>query len=854
MIGFSAFHKKSHSKAQGTLEFALLLPVVLTLIFALIEVARLFQAYVVVENAARYGVRYAQTGEYDPQYCTDLDGDGTPCGGASKDQEIDDARLKSIKAVVWGVAQGIMRKDSAGKDEPGYFHVTVCSTRPGFVYHPYPEDYCEPHDDAGDPSLGTTRVLVSVTFNHPLILPIISSIAPFVRLHAERTGILEQFRVAKVVGLPPQIRIPTPTPSPTPIPPTPTNTPQPSPTATSTPSPTPTYTPTPSCDLLEHNIYFYGSDDVRMNVNNYNTVPAYLVGSELSWEKIRDSEYVNYFNFYGDKYYHGDDHDPPTSATPPSPIKIGPGAHAVWYADFNHVSRAAFRRASYSLTLTFRFDNGLVCNLTGSLQPVHIEIVNPLPGLVITALTDEQRELTRFEAVAWDPNVGTNNGDGIYKVRFQLVFPDGGVPKKRTEYSARYCEFGGDTTCKKMYKSTWNSLENGTYTVMAMAVADNGAYTPWVEQTFEVALPTPTPTLSPTPSPTPDCSKIEVIRPLHTRSDNVEIIIKNNNPVNVPLMSSTLYWNTYTNDSYVNYFKWEDNNYYHGDDYSSPTSVDVPGWAGDFPPGAIYTWLADFNDVPYPLTGSYTVSLDFGGCIITSSVDVPTATPTITPTPTYTPTVTSTPTITPTPSDTPTPTITPTPSKTPTPTITPTPTKTSTPTPTPTITPTPDCSLLHVSTSLYVNGQKIEMRVRNDNPADVPLLHSYLTWNTFVPNSYVDYFQWNWRTYYYGNSYSSPTEAGLSASKGDFPGGSNYYWVARFGGVPSPLYGYYHVTLDFAGGCTVTSTLNIPTPTPTPTPENSPTPQPTPTPQATPTPTATPENTPTPYPTTCFDC
>jgi len=283
-------------RAQGALEFALLLPVVLTMLFAMIEVARLFQAYVVVENAARYGVRYAQTGEYDPAYCTDLDGDGTPCDGASKDAEIDAARVKSIKAVVTGVAAGIMRNDTATKNQPGYFHVTVCSSRPGFVYHPYPDDYCEPQDDAGDPSLGTTRVLISVTFNHPVILPIMSSIAPFVRLHAERTGILEQFRVAKVVGLPPQIRVPTPTPSPTPLPPTATSTPSP------TASPTATPTPQPSCDLVSVGTLrvgdgTIGSGKLGITIFNGNTVPIYFDGASIEWTKVYSKEYLNCYGF-----------------------------------------------------------------------------------------------------------------------------------------------------------------------------------------------------------------------------------------------------------------------------------------------------------------------------------------------------------------------------------------------------------------------------------------------------------------------------------------------------------------------------------------------------------------------------
>ncbi len=50
-------------------EFALALPVLLLLIFGVIEFGRLLQAWMAVQNAARFGLRYLVTGEYDPTYC-----------------------------------------------------------------------------------------------------------------------------------------------------------------------------------------------------------------------------------------------------------------------------------------------------------------------------------------------------------------------------------------------------------------------------------------------------------------------------------------------------------------------------------------------------------------------------------------------------------------------------------------------------------------------------------------------------------------------------------------------------------------------------------------------------------------
>lgn len=64
------FNKKSFS-AQGMVEFALVLPILLALIFGIIEFGRIFQAWLSVQNSARFAVRYAVTGQYDTDYCDD---------------------------------------------------------------------------------------------------------------------------------------------------------------------------------------------------------------------------------------------------------------------------------------------------------------------------------------------------------------------------------------------------------------------------------------------------------------------------------------------------------------------------------------------------------------------------------------------------------------------------------------------------------------------------------------------------------------------------------------------------------------------------------------------------------------
>ena len=58
------------ARAQAILEFALALPILLVLLFGIFEFGRLMHAWLAVQNSARFGLRYAVTGEFNPQYCS----------------------------------------------------------------------------------------------------------------------------------------------------------------------------------------------------------------------------------------------------------------------------------------------------------------------------------------------------------------------------------------------------------------------------------------------------------------------------------------------------------------------------------------------------------------------------------------------------------------------------------------------------------------------------------------------------------------------------------------------------------------------------------------------------------------
>lgn len=224
--------KNSKSKGQTLVEFALVLPIMLLLLFAIIEIARLLHAWVSIENGARFGVRYAVTGEYELAHCA-----GYPGGICDSKDEEDGARIPSIKDNALSGSAGILRDLAAPPGAPGYLKVTVCSNKKDIVYFPSDSGAsisadCQLTEDAGGPG---NRVSVTMDFDHPIISPIISSWMPQIRLTAKREGIVEQYRVARVVGLPATITVPTFTA---------TNTATPTSTATPTTTPPPTHTPT----------------------------------------------------------------------------------------------------------------------------------------------------------------------------------------------------------------------------------------------------------------------------------------------------------------------------------------------------------------------------------------------------------------------------------------------------------------------------------------------------------------------------------------------------------------------------------------------------------------------------------
>jgi Flp pilus assembly protein TadG len=335
---------------QGFVEFALIIPLLLLLIGAIIEFGYAMYTWVALQQMARMGVRYAVTGTFNVAYCQDaatalgLTADdysatttphydcNVPPGVTDyedKTNRLEDwARMLSVRDTAMQGGAAMLYNPAVSGDyqaylttvfkdtfhpnnrgtpsASGYLFISMCSNRNDTVpvtvgpnvipterkAMPDPNPYYEGAihtrayqfygvcavknynggtdnkmtyvDDPGGPG---NRVRVTVTYDHPLIVPFFSALWPTLKMTTTQDGIVEKFRTSRVVGvaggmsllptwtmtasitpLPSDTPVPsqTPVPSVTPIPsqtPIPTNTF--TPTTTLTPSLTPTSTNTP---------------------------------------------------------------------------------------------------------------------------------------------------------------------------------------------------------------------------------------------------------------------------------------------------------------------------------------------------------------------------------------------------------------------------------------------------------------------------------------------------------------------------------------------------------------------------------------------------------------------------------
>jgi hypothetical protein len=132
--------------------------VFLTLVFGIIDFARLFESWATVQHAAREGARYALTGRTDCDIATDN-------------------RIACIEYVAKHATVGLVGDDDA-------FDVSVRAW-----YYP---DYADPPHE-GTAGVACDAVEVSVEYDHHFMTPLVSSIVDHVPLRGSDRVLNEPF-------------------------------------------------------------------------------------------------------------------------------------------------------------------------------------------------------------------------------------------------------------------------------------------------------------------------------------------------------------------------------------------------------------------------------------------------------------------------------------------------------------------------------------------------------------------------------------------------------------------------------------------------------------------------------------
>ncbi len=176
------------NRGQSLVEFALIIPVLLTVFFALIDGAFLVQAYLTLNHATREAARFAVTYQPVQGECYEHDFQGEPVGGypwcsgfdgggfvdvaAESEGAWDSRRVEMIKLIARENALGLRipcpeTQANCPTDGPGLFQVRVWGD-PGFGQAPV-EDFS---------GLQGTSVFVHVVHNVPLITPVAFLLSP----------------------------------------------------------------------------------------------------------------------------------------------------------------------------------------------------------------------------------------------------------------------------------------------------------------------------------------------------------------------------------------------------------------------------------------------------------------------------------------------------------------------------------------------------------------------------------------------------------------------------------------------------------------------------------------------------
>jgi len=125
------------------------------------------------------------------------------CAGEKAEEEIDVARIPSIKDETRRTIIGFFYDEAIVEAAPRYLNITVCSNRDGRwfekpVINSAVYSKCHDTEDAAD-SGGRVSVAVDYNFNF-IILPLFKSGTSMIHLTSYREGLVEEFRGSRAVN------------------------------------------------------------------------------------------------------------------------------------------------------------------------------------------------------------------------------------------------------------------------------------------------------------------------------------------------------------------------------------------------------------------------------------------------------------------------------------------------------------------------------------------------------------------------------------------------------------------------------------------------------------------------------
>jgi hypothetical protein len=152
--------KRRKSLGQGLVEFALVAPLLLLTIFGIIDIARIIQAQLTVDNAARQAIRFAVTG----QTLKDAGGNYIP-------------RAQSITDLAVASLAGLPLTNTDDPLQWGFNRVRITSS----------------NGDEGDPGQPNEVVRIEVIYTVKPLTPLVSAIIPGIQLKGVEMAINEEW-------------------------------------------------------------------------------------------------------------------------------------------------------------------------------------------------------------------------------------------------------------------------------------------------------------------------------------------------------------------------------------------------------------------------------------------------------------------------------------------------------------------------------------------------------------------------------------------------------------------------------------------------------------------------------------